>query len=367
VFVPRSAAVSTMAPESGRPELALKFLFTVANGERDSVLSVTPITNTNGQSSGSSYRIELNDKELRRTKSREMDETGYIIRRLSDTHRRGDYTASLKRALALFSNRQSLSEGSGHVSLSRFPNTELVVQRGAELFVSIMRKAVKKRGQFNVALAGGNTPVNLYRRLSDSVYATMPEWRETQFFFGDERTVPPTHSESNYRMARENLFDRLSIPENEIFRMKGESDDLAGAAREYEQTIKRRIKERSILGFPVFDLVLLGMGPDGHTASIFPDYPAGDIPIDTLVSAVFVGSQQSHRLTMTPALINSARLCLFMVAGESKAAALEGTLIKKNTQAAKIAPDSGKLVYLVDESAAAKIDRERLDLYVERW
>jgi len=367
VFIPRSSGGSSMLTGSGRPELALNFLFADADRESESTLSVTPLTAVARQKADSSYRITLEGAELCRAKCQELDETGYIIRRLSDTHRRGDYTASLRRALALFSSKQSLSEGRGYVSLSRFPDTELLVHRGAELFTSIMRKAVKERGQFNVALAGGSTPVNLYRRLSESVYATMTEWRDTQFFFGDERTVPPTHKDSNYRMARENLFDRLLISENQIFRLRGESDDLAEAALEYEQTIKRRIKERSFLGFPVLDLILLGLGPDGHTASIFPDYPAGEISLEALVSAVFVGAQQTYRLTLTPGLINSARQCLFMITGESKAEALAGTLVEKNTPASKIAPDFGKLTYLVDESAASSITPEQLDLHIDRW
>ncbi len=372
VFVPRSAANSSTSGSSmtrgaGRPELALDFVFSATNDDPETTLSIAPDQEANTQKSCHCYVISVNGRKIHRAKVRELDETGYIIRRLSDTHRRGDYTASLRRALALFSNKQSLSEGSGYVSLSRFSNTELLVQRAAELFAAIMRRAVKERGQFNVALAGGSTPVELYRCLSGSVFASMTDWRETQFFFGDERTVAPSHADSNYRMAKENLFDRLMITENQVFRMKGESDDLAEAALEYEQTLKRRIKDRSILGYPVIDLVLLGMGPDGHTASVFPDYPSGDIQHESLAAAVFVGSQQTYRLTLTPQLINASRHCVFMIGGESKAEALMGTLVEKNTSAAKIAPSGGKLTYLVDESAAKNLVRENLDMHIERW
>ncbi len=367
IFTPRSAGGAPRVADSGSPELALEFVFVSQNGSAESTLSINPIARGDSQGSGEMYSIKLDGRELGCARVRTSDETGYIIRRLSDTHRRGDYTASLRRALALFSTKQSLPEGSGHVSLSRFSNTEQLVQRGAEIFAALMRRAVKERGKFNVALAGGSTPVALYRCLSGSVYASMTEWRDTQFFFGDERTVPPTHEDSNYLMAKENLFDRLQISDNQVFRMKGEEDDLAEAAREYEQVIARRIRSRSLLGFPVFDLVLLGMGPDGHTASVFPDYPADEIALDAAVAAVYVGSQKSHRLTMTPHLINAARNCVFMVGGASKSDALYSTLVEKNTQASLIAPGAGKLTFLVDEAAASRLNRDELNLFVDKW
>ncbi len=367
VFTPRSAGGTPVVSDSGEYELALEFVFGSRDGAPNSILSINPIVGSGPKGSGEMYSISLDGRELGCAKVRTSDETGYIIRRLSDTHRRGDYTASLRRALALFSTKQSLPEGTGHVSLSRFPNTEQLVQRGAEIFAALMRRAVKERGKFNVALAGGSTPVELYRCLSGSVYASMTEWRDTQFFFGDERTVPPTHEESNYLTAKENLFERLQISDNQVFRMKGEEDDLAEAAREYEQTIARRIRSRSLLGFPVFDLVLLGMGPDGHTASVFPDYPADEITLDTAVAAVYVGSQKSYRLTMTPHLINAARNCVFMIGGATKSEALHGTLVEKNTQAALIAPIAGKLTYLVDESAASRLTRDDLGVFIGRW
>jgi 6-phosphogluconolactonase len=367
VFTPRSASGSSMVTESGSPELALEFVFSGEKGEPDTTLSIEPAVCPDSPGSQETYSIKFDERELGVAKIRGSDETGYIIRRLSDTHRRGDYTASLRRALALFSTKQSLPEGSGHVSLSRFPNTEQLVQRGAELFASLMRRAVKERGRFNVALAGGSTPVELYRCLSGSVYASMSEWRDTQFFFGDERTVPPTHEESNYLMARENLFDRLQIGDNQIFRMKGEGDDLAEAAREYEQTIARRIRDRSLLGFPVFDLILLGMGSDGHTASVFPDYTVDDIAIDAAVAAVYVGSRETHRLTMTPPLINASRNCVFMISGASKAEALYGSLVEKNTPTSIIALSAGKLTFLVDEAATSSLNQDELNLYIDRW
>ncbi|MFQ5608301.1 MAG: 6-phosphogluconolactonase, partial [Candidatus Zixiibacteriota bacterium] len=190
----------------------------------------------NGDHAGASDRYEILWNGAPRAVSPHggLDESEYMLRRTSDTYRRGDYTESLRRTLTLLFAGSRDPSGEAVVSVLRSGNPAMVTQKAADLFVEIMRESVIRNGRFTVALAGGGTPVNVYRRLSESVYATCTEWAETLFFFGDERAVPPTHEDSNYLMARLNLFERLSVNPDKVFRMGGELDDLGAAAREYQ-------------------------------------------------------------------------------------------------------------------------------------
>ncbi|MFQ5607073.1 MAG: 6-phosphogluconolactonase, partial [Candidatus Zixiibacteriota bacterium] len=136
--------------------------------------------------------------------------------------------------------------------------------------------------------------------------------------------------------------------------------DLGAAAREYQQTIERSLRDKSPSGYPAFDLILLGMGPDGHTASVFPDYPEDEVGAEDLVADVYVGSKQAHRLTLTPTLINAARHILFLVTGEEKSQAVFETVVDHSTPAARIQPESGRVIFLVDAAAASRLDMSPL-------
>jgi 6-phosphogluconolactonase len=219
----------------------------------------------------------------------------------------------------------------------------------------VAARAVADRGRFTVALSGGSTPRRLYRLLSDvqaSFRAQIP-WERTHVFFGDERHVPPDHPESNYRMAHEALL--AHVPAASVHRIQGEESDPARAAAAYEAEL-RRFFELSDPGAapPQFDLVLLGLGPDGHTASLFPRSPALEERRKWAVG-VFVERLRAHRITLTLSVINRAREVLFLVSGAEKAEALARVFAHATgaepLPAARVRPESGTLLWIVDRAA----------------
>jgi 6-phosphogluconolactonase len=221
-------------------------------------------------------------------------------------------------------------------------------------------EAVRARGRFTIALAGGSTPRRLYAALAE-MPADPPaiRWRQVHVFWGDERTVPPDHADSNYRMAREAMLDRLAIPDDQIHRMKGEYLDTAHAAREYEHDLVECFG-LTAGDRPRFDLILLGMGPDGHTASLFPGTAAlGER--DRLVVSNHVPVFETDRLTLTVPAINAARAVVFLVEGASKAPmlheVLEGPRDPNRLPSQLIAPADGTLTWMVDAAAAANLTR----------
>jgi 6-phosphogluconolactonase len=221
----------------------------------------------------------------------------------------------------------------------------------AAKFVEIADSAITNHGQFTVALAGGSTPKSLYRLLAGAEFKDSIDWLKVFFFFGDERYVPPTDPESNFRMARETLFDSLQTPVENIFRWPAESAAAEQAAEEYE-----KILGKFFSGTPRFDLVLLGVGADGHTASLFPYTEA---LAETSRSAVsnWVQKLGEWRLTMTFRALNAAANVIFLANGDEKAPVLkeilEGPFQPEKYPAQGVKPDRrGHLYYLLDEAAA---------------
>lgn len=238
--------------------------------------------------------------------------------------------------------------GKAHVEI--WADQSALTARAAELFTETARQAVAASDKFRVALSGGSTPRKLYELLAGEVYAPRIPWEETHVFWSDERCVAPDSEESNYRMAYEAMLARVPVPEEHINRMRGEAEPQV-AARDYE-----RLLEEEFAGNPPrFDLILLGMGEDGHTASLFPDSPALDDRAH-LVEAVFVEKLSAHRLTMTFRAINAAASVMFLVSGEAKAetlrAVLEGERRGRRYPSQLVQPERGELVWLVDEAAA---------------
>ncbi len=219
----------------------------------------------------------------------------------------------------------------------------------ADTFVDDAQHAIAQRGGFYVALCGGSTPRPAYKLLAQEPRIDRIEWRDVYVYFGDERCVPPQDDESNYKMARETFLDAVNIPRANIHRMKGE-DDPQTAAREYADILRQDMGET-----PYFDLILLGMGPEGHTASIFPGY-ASFMEGERLVDAPFVPKFGSHRLTLTPRVINAARHVVIAAAGSEKARALTAAMRgphDPNTYPVQlIQPVNGTLTWLVDHAAA---------------
>lgn len=234
-----------------------------------------------------------------------------------------------------------------------FPDADAVAREAAERFAAAAGEAIAARGRFTVALAGGSTPERLYRLLAAEPFRSRVAWDSVHVFFGDERTVPPDDPQSNYQMARLAMLDTLPIPSAQIHRMEGERDPLA-AATAYE----RAIRETFTLEpgqIPRFDLILLGMGPDGHTASLFPHSVALGNYTDIVVPN-YVAKLETWRLTLTYPVLNAAARVLFLVGGADKAAALREVL-RGEPNAAEypsqgVLPTNGIVTFLLDEAVA---------------
>lgn len=239
-----------------------------------------------------------------------------------------------------------------------FTDADDLAREAADLFIWLGGQAVATGQPFRVALSGGSTPRTLYGLLSGEPYAGQLDWQRVEFYFGDERCVSPDHPESNYGMARAALFGPLRIPSNRICRVAGESADPGQAAREYEGLIRTRFGTPAPV-WPKFDLVLLGLGDDGHTASLFPETAALD-ERDRLVVANEAPRGVSKRVTFTAPLINQARVVLFLVSGASKAAATRVVLEDRSQPprrypAKLIRPREGRLIWFLDGAAAAEL------------
>jgi 6-phosphogluconolactonase len=237
-----------------------------------------------------------------------------------------------------------------------FDSDQEVAAEAAEFLVWLGEQGIQERGRFRLALSGGSTPKRLYRVLA-SEYARRLKWVQVEFYFSDERCIPPHHEESNFRMADETLLGPLAIAAEQVCRVRGE-DEPEKAAAAYESVIRERFK----IGHeeqPMFDLVLLGLGDDGHTASLFPGSPSIR-EATRLVMASQSPRGVRDRVTFTPPLINHARTVMFLVAGAGKAAAVRTVLEDKTIDpmqcpAKVIQPVNGRLVWFLDQRAAAQL------------
>ena len=237
-------------------------------------------------------------------------------------------------------------------------NAEAVSRQVAADFVECAREAVARRGGFTVALSGGSTPRRLYQILAEAPYREAVEWSRVEFFWGDERAVPPDHPDSNYGMAAGALLDELGVRPAQIHRMEAERRDVGAAALDYQREIARVLGADPEALPPAYDLILLGLGADGHTASLFPWSPA--LPERRRWVVVhFVPKLKADRMTLTAPIINRAREIRMLVAGADKAAALaevlEGPPEPERLPAQLIRPEAGRLVWLVDRAAAARL------------
>jgi 6-phosphogluconolactonase len=238
--------------------------------------------------------------------------------------------------------------------IQSFPTPELLADSVARHVVALASDAISAAGRFTLALSGGSTPRAAYARLATDDLAHQVDWRLTHVLWGDERCVPPDDPRSNYRMAKEALLDRVPIPAPQIHRMRGE-DDPEKAAAEYQGEL------RALLDGGGLDLALLGMGEDGHTASLFPGQAAVH---ETARWVVAVPSPEGGlwRITLTPAVLNAARNVTFLVSGTSKAARLQQVLQGPSTPdllpAQAIRPLRGRLIWMVDQAAAGRLRPE---------
>lgn len=238
-----------------------------------------------------------------------------------------------------------------HVTV--LPDPESLARHTADRFIATAAEAVRERGAFRVALAGGSTPARAYELIAAAPAGAVP-WSDVHVFWGDERPVPPDHPDSNYRMALENLLAHVPVPPGQVHRLKGEAQDLEAAAAAYAEELAHVFGLPMAEEPPCFDLVLLGMGPEGHTASLFPDSPV--LRSHAWVAAPFVPALGMRRLTLTPWVINGARHILFAVAGTNKAAALSSVLngapAPERFPAQAIEPRHGRVDWLIEAELA---------------
>jgi 6-phosphogluconolactonase len=231
----------------------------------------------------------------------------------------------------------------------------------AEEFVQQANEAVAANGRFTVALAGGSTPKGAYALLARNpkLRDTVP-WQATHVFWGDERTVPPDHRDSNFRMAQETLLSQVPVPPANVHRIQGEDSDPARAALEYEAVLRSFVAPDAE-GSPRFDLILLGLGSDGHTASLFPQTSALE-ETDRLVVANYVEVLGTTRITLTVPVINRARYVVLLASGPEKASAVWATLAGPSEPARRpaqlISPSDGRQKWILDAGAATMLRNE---------
>lgn len=235
-----------------------------------------------------------------------------------------------------------------------------VAQEGAARFVKLAREANGARGAFHVALSGGKTPAALFRALAAPNVRPTVDWKRTHLYWSDERAVAPGHPDSNFGMADRELISRVSIPSENVHRMEAERTDAERAAEEYEALLRVKLPAGPG-GFPRFDLIYLGMGPDGHTASLFPGSAGLDEKTRGIIfqPVVIADGTPAKRMTFTFPLLNAARVVIFLVTGADKTQrlreVLEGTH-KPPYPSQCVRPTEGERIFLADRAAAAGLD-----------
>ena len=234
-------------------------------------------------------------------------------------------------------------------AVATFPDQDTLAEAAAQHIVTLAKEAITTRGRFSIALSGGSTPKQTLSCLASDEFAPMMDWQKVHVFWGDERCVPPDHADSNYLMAREVMLDRVPIPIENIHRIQAELNPT-DAANTYETELRAFFQE-----VPRFDLVLLGMGDDGHTASLFPGTEAF-IEEDRWVVANYIAKMSAWRITLTPIAINAAANITFLVSGARKAErlheVLNGPYKPRELPAQLVKPLDGRLRWLVDADAA---------------
>ena len=249
-------------------------------------------------------------------------------------------------------------------SIKIFPTVEKLAGSLAELLQQNVDKT-DDNDFYSLALSGGSTPNKIFRYLSEN-FVDKINWKKIKIFFGDERCVPPDNEDSNYRMANESLLKNISIPKENIFRIKGENNPVKEAER-YEEVLKSNLP--SLNGIPQFDLILLGLGEDGHTASIFPNQV--NLFYSARLCEVAVHPQtKQKRITLTGKIINNAKLVVFIVTGKNKANVLSKIMDVNNSKsvypASFVNPKNGKLTWFLDLEASKMFDNKSNNDVIER-
>lgn len=232
-------------------------------------------------------------------------------------------------------------------------DAQALARRAAELFIELGNRALKTKNSFHLALSGGSTPKAMFGLLADTPYREQINWGLIDFWWGDERCVPPDHPDSNYGAAFQLLLSKVAVDKSKVHRMKAEQDPDQAAA-DYAAELKSGLGSQ-----PQFDLVFLGMGPDGHTASLFPGSAALHPPSGSLVVANYVEKFSSFRITLTADVINAASEIAFLAGGADKAEILQQVLYGPRNPdllpSQLISPLSGHLRWILDTGSASRI------------
>jgi len=246
----------------------------------------------------------------------------------------------------------------GKPNIQVAPDSEGLARETVELFVSTAREAVETRGVFHVAISGGHTPKRSFEMLAAAPYAQSLPWHDVHIFWVDERYVPPDSAYSNYRLAVEAFLSKIAIPPENIHRIPTEYDDIKIAAGRYEETIRVVFGLQGSDAIPRFDLIVLGMGTDGHTGSLFPNSYA-PFECNRLACVVYVLGEQLSRITLTHPVLREARRLAVLVSGREKAETLRDVLTSEPDEVKYpihvLWPALDKVVWLVDREAATAI------------
>lgn len=232
---------------------------------------------------------------------------------------------------------------------------EDLCERAAEMVARAITDQVLARGRATIVLSGGTTPRRVYERLAIGTFQQAIPWDQVYLFWGDERCIPPDDPDSNYKMAHDTLISKVSIPKENIYRMPTERSDHQEAALEYEKTL-RNFFGLAGEGWPRFDLALLGIGTDGHTASLFPGSPILSEKKQWVVAA-YVEKLKVYRLTLTPSVFNHSAQVIFLAAGKEKAPVIKESFTADHRSSRfpfqEIRPHEGKLIFFLDQAACS--------------
>lgn len=252
---------------------------------------------------------------------------------------------------------ETLMTGDLRRQIQILPGLEAISRLAASFLVETGRNAIDRKERFAVAISGGSTPRKLYGLLGSEEYRHQIDWHGVHFFWVDERCVPREHAESNFKAASDAFLSKISMPDGNIHRIKGE-EFPSKASREYQEELWKFFGRS---GFPVFDLIILGVGEDGHTASLFPGSEAlGEK--ERWIVPIYLRKPKINRVTLTLPVLNNASQTLFLVAGPSKAGVLSEILENEQNRAkypaGLIDPVHGDVLWLIDHEAAGKLSKQ---------
>jgi 6-phosphogluconolactonase len=302
----------------------------------------------------------------RHPRPKPFTEADFVVEQSGKDKVRSSYSASYRSAVASYNLSHSMIARRGMIIVNDPDQLPRITGR---LFYRLALRALIARGKFTVALAGGTTPKRIYQELVRSPYAPAVDWNDVLFFFGDERPVGPDDPQSNFKLANDHLLQPLGISEKNVFRIEGENPRRKEEAKRYQREIEKHVPT-SPEGIPRFDLIFLGVGEDGHTASLFPENIDNGAANHNLVAATYAPRLGQPRTSFTFSLINNAANIFVVITGEGKKNVMRRIFFPEDNAivpAARINPSSGRLLWIVDREAASELAGTELPFEVSQW